>query len=311
MGEKLYHEEIEALSASPESRWGDVERILEILRAGEIRKVIKLEEIQPDLEPHSNVVQYAELESGDQEHMNVVEEMEVQLGGQTLKCIFKPKAGENPEILRKCQEYDPEIRDFYHREIAAYLIDAHFGLDVVPPTVEREIPGQGVGSLRIYADHELYDTCKHLPKGSSWENLKDSPSYQGIAVLDWLIANWDRKSDDYLFRRDEPQRMVAIDNGFALTGEIYRKVEMAKIRGPHYLMTFDDRSNSPRDIPLPEELRTKIQHGLEKKDHLTVQLQELGLPQKDIDGLWQRTEILIKTGKFLSRKNTQISDLQS
>jgi len=135
--------------------------------------------------------------------------------------------------------------------------------------------------------------------------LKDSPFYQGIAVLDWLIANWDRKYDDYLFRRDEPQRMVAIDNGFALTGEIYRRVEMAKIRGPHYLMTFDDRANAFRDIPLPEELRTKIQQGLENREVLTSQLQELGIPQKDIDSMWQRTEALVAAGKFLSRKNTQ------
>ena len=104
MGEKLQVEESEELSGSPESRWGDVKKVLEILRSGEIRRVVRLEEIQPDLKPHSNVVQYAELASPIQEHMNVVEEMEVQLGGETLKCIFKPGGGENREILRKCQQ---------------------------------------------------------------------------------------------------------------------------------------------------------------------------------------------------------------
>jgi len=305
MGEEIFKGEPKELVQSPESRWGDVRRVLEILRAGEIRKVVQLEEIQPDLEPHSNVVQYAELTSSDREHMNVVEEMEVQLGGQTLKCIFKPQAGENSEILRKCQEYDPEIQNFYSREVAAYLIDAHFGLNVVPPTVTRNIENQGVGSLRLYVDHELYETCNQLPAEVHWQDIKDSSFYQSIAVLDWLIANWDRKTDDYLFRRDEPQRMVAIDNGFALTGEIYNKVEMTKIRGPHYLMTFDDRANTPRNIALPEDLKTKIQQGLEQRDSLTAQLQELGLPQKDIDSMWQRAENLIKAGKFLSRKNPQ------
>ncbi len=305
MGEKFQVEESEELSASPESRWGDVRKVLEILRQGEIRKVVRLEEIQPDLKPHSNVVQYAELTSADQEHMNVVQEMEVQLGGQTLKCIFKPQAGENPEILRKCQEYDPEISDFYHREVAAYLIDAHFGLEVVPPTVEREIPSQGIGSLRIYVDHELYDTCNHLPDNVGWQELKDSPFYHGIAVLDWLIANWDRKADDYLFRRDEPTRLAAIDNGFALTGEIYNKVEMSKIRGPHYLMTYDDRAQEFRNIPLPEGLKAKLQKGLANRQSLTVELQKLDIPAKDIEAMWARTKAIIESGKFLSRKNAQ------
>jgi hypothetical protein len=183
-------------------------------------------------------------------------------------------------------------------------------LDVVPPTVEREIPDQGKGSLRVYIDHELYETADKLPGGITWEELKESPFYQAMAVLDWLMANWDRKANDYLYRRDEPTRLAAIDNGYALTHLIYHQVELAKIRGPHYLMTFDDRADEFRDIPLPDELRAKLERGLQNRDSLINQLQELGLPQKDIETMWKRTEALLSAGKFLSRKNTQVSDLK-
>lgn len=317
MGEQLFVGEDEELVKPPESRWGNVEKVIQILSSGEIRKIIRLEDLISGIEPHTNEVDYAEIapatdENEDlpnQEHVNFIEEMEVQLGTETLKCIFKPQKGENSRVLRDTKAIDHEMESFYNREVAAYLIDAHFGLEVVPPTIVRDIPGQGIGALRVYVDHELYDTCQNLPQGVTFENLQNSEQFQNLAALDWIIANFDRKLDDYLFRRDDPSKLVAIDNGFTLTQRVYHMIELDKIRGPHFLMTFDDRDRTYRDIPLPDSLKNRIKKGFENQEELTSNLLEIGIPQKDIEAMWARVQALLDSGKFLSRKNTQLVDL--
>jgi len=308
MGEKLQAQESEEIAASPESRWGDVGKILEIMNEGEVTKIMKLEDILSNVSEHANEVDYAEITPPLVESMSALEEIEIQLAGLTLKCIFKPGRGEDKGIITKCthQEKGEGFKNFYPREAAAYLIDRHFGFDVIPPTVIRNIPGEGPGSLRLYVDPELYDIASDIPK-----TVQEGEHYQSIAALDWLMANWDRKSQDYFYRRDDPKRLVAIDNAYCLMHIIYSdpQADPRNGRGPHYALTYDYNKGRPRNTPLPEHVVEKVKKGLEKRDALQTKLVELGIPERDISAMWKRAEVMLSAGKYLSRLNTQISDI--
>lgn len=68
----------------------------------------------------------------------------VQLDGVSTGCVYKPISGEKPL-------WDFPSRTLGLRETASYLVSAHGGLDVVPPTVLRDGPF-GPGSLQLWVN---------------------------------------------------------------------------------------------------------------------------------------------------------------
>jgi uncharacterized repeat protein (TIGR03843 family) len=66
------------------------------------------------------------------------------LAGVTVRCVYKPVRGERPL-------WDFPDGTLAGREVAAYLVSAATGWDVVPPTVLRDGP-YGLGACQIWVD---------------------------------------------------------------------------------------------------------------------------------------------------------------
>lgn len=117
-------------------------------------------------------------------------------GGETL-AIYKPARGETP------------LDDFPHgtlgkREVAAHLVSAALGWQIVPLTVYRNAAPLGPGSLQqfIAADmSEHYFTL--MPQRA--------PDFRVMAAFDVIVNNADRKSGHCLL--DQAGHIWGVDNG--------------------------------------------------------------------------------------------------
>jgi uncharacterized repeat protein (TIGR03843 family) len=126
--------------------------------------------------------------------------------GPTARAIYKPLRGERP-----LWDFEPGL---HRREVAAFRLSETLGIGAVPPTVLRSDAPLGEGSLQWFvdADHaEHYFTI-----AEQRPDLHDQ--LRGIAVLDVVANNTDRKSGHCLLARDPSgdqarDRVWAIDNG--------------------------------------------------------------------------------------------------
>jgi uncharacterized repeat protein (TIGR03843 family) len=188
-------------------------------------------------------------------------------GAQGVLAIYKPVAGERPL-------WDFPGGTLAAREVAAYLISAAGGWDVVPETVLRTGP-HGLGSLqRWVGDPELepeYAVGLVAPdaipagwvpvlRGEDGEGRpvvvvhEDSPALRAVAAFDAVINNSDRKGS-HLVR--EGQALRGFDHGVSLheddklrtvvwgfAGEPLPEVELERITTVHDRAA--DRSSSLR-----------------------------------------------------------------
>ncbi|PYI66396.1 SCO1664 family protein [Arthrobacter livingstonensis] len=128
---------------------------------------------------------------------------EVSDGDDTGWAVYKPEAGERP-----LSDFEPGL---YQRERAAYLLSDHLGWDIVPPTVVREDPPLGVGSLQWFINADarehyftLYDDAPEI-----------HPALAQLALFDCIANNTDRKSGHVL--RDFDGRVWGIDHGLCFS----------------------------------------------------------------------------------------------
>jgi hypothetical protein len=119
--------------------------------------------------------------------------------GLTLRAIWKP-------ILRGRHEWAWES---YQAEVAAYKLDRLLGLDMVPPTVVRDIGGE-VGSLQLWVEGcKLYvDVQEEAPQTEHWERQLSE-----MKLFDQLISNKDRYPRNYMV--DAKWNLVLIDHSQA------------------------------------------------------------------------------------------------
>ena len=110
-------------------------------------------------------------------------------------------------------------------EIAAYLLDKHLGLNMVPPTVEKRFQNNR-GSCQLWID------AKMSLKEKYEKNIK-TPSYKVFPwnralylqrAFDNLIANEDRHQNQFLITED--WRMILIDHSrsFRTSGKFAKKL---------------------------------------------------------------------------------------
>ena len=118
------------------------------------------------------------------------------LGDQSIKCIYKPIAGERPL-------WDFPDGNLAHREFAAYLISEYLALKIVPLTILRDGPfGQGMVQEWIDIDVEI-DLAKFFSQ--------DDPQLRKMALFDAVINNTDRKIGHLLPRPDG--KLFGCDHG--------------------------------------------------------------------------------------------------
>ena len=158
---------------------------------------------------------------------------EAQRGEDTLHCVYKPVAGEQPL-------WDFPDGTLAGREYGAFLISAALGWDVVPHTIIRDGPA-GLGMLQVWVEQpddddadqsigtDLVDLCPAdaVPAGylSVLSALDytggevtlvhaDDPQLRRMAVFDVIVNNADRKGGHILSGVDG--RVYGVDHGLAL-----------------------------------------------------------------------------------------------
>ena len=118
-------------------------------------------------------------------------------GDDGVHAVYKPRRGERPL-------WDFPQGSLAAREVAAYLVSAASGWDLVPPTVLRRDAPLGEGSLQFFVHH---DPDRHFFV------MQDEGSYdfRVFAAFDAVINNADRKGGHVIEDRDG--RLWAVDHG--------------------------------------------------------------------------------------------------
>jgi uncharacterized repeat protein (TIGR03843 family) len=115
---------------------------------------------------------------------------------ESIKCIYKPIAGERPL-------WDFPDGNLASREFAAYLISEFMELHIVPMTILRDGPfGSGMVQEWIEIDFEI-DLANFFSQ--------DDPQLRQMALFDAVINNTDRKIGHLLPRSDG--KLFSCDHG--------------------------------------------------------------------------------------------------
>jgi len=145
-----------------------------------------------------------------------------QLKLDQVKTVYKPPH----QLMEKFvalkltgQDLVDAIITHQSHEVAAYRVDRLIGLNRVPLTKSIDIEG-GNGSVQVFVDYGT-NARQMTPIDSNYpEQVEKFGKARGRTVLsknirffDWLIGNYDRNLDNYLYRDDG--REVLIDHGFS------------------------------------------------------------------------------------------------
>jgi uncharacterized repeat protein (TIGR03843 family) len=163
---------------------------------------------------------------------------EADLDGQTLHCVYKPIAGEQPL-------WDFPDGTLAGREFATYLVSVALGWNIVPHTIIRDGPA-GRGMLQRWVDQpgdadtaesadagpDLVDLCPagklppgYLPILQAYDYAGDEVTLihaddirlRRMAVFDVLVNNADRKGGHILHGVDD--LVYGVDHGLCLHTE--------------------------------------------------------------------------------------------
>jgi uncharacterized repeat protein (TIGR03843 family) len=139
----------------------------------------------------------------------------VRMGDVTARCVYKPVRGERPL-------WDFPDGTLAGREVAAYLVSAATGWDLVPPTVLRDGP-LGEGACQLWLDESEDDNLSRvgfvradalpdgwLPIASARDDdgdpyllaHADDPALARMALFDIVVNNADRKAGHVLHTPD-------------------------------------------------------------------------------------------------------------
>ncbi len=192
--------------------------------------------------------------------------------GVTNNAIWKDVAGRAKGFMEN-----------WKWEIAAYRLDKHLGLNMVPPTVERRFQGnRGSCQLWITSMMSLKKKFEDKIKTPSYRVFNWNRAFYKQRAFDNLIANEDRHQNQYLITED--WRMILIDHSrsFRTSKKFTKKLiydEKYK-EGPTFIMK-----------ELPRALYEKI-----KSLNAEVIKNAVGeyLTDKEIEAMLVRKDLIIK-----------------
>lgn len=286
-----------------ESRFGDKGKIIEAMLEGDAEVLGDIDDLIEGVSEHENEAKLARIKYIN---ANMVQLVKVKSGENgELLCIFKPYDGESERA--KLQD---RIESYYPRECAAYLVSEHFGFDLVPPTVIREIGGK-LGALQLFLSHDhyadyavIFSIVKDDDESARLSQVED---FQTIAALDWIIANGDRNPRNIMFNTSKPDELFAIDHGVIMNSQTFAE---RALRGPARSLTWDNVADKSLEVEVPSSLLQALKSGLERKDELTKIMIErvdgpAGVKAEEIEAMWERVVLILEKGVFLSPKNYQ------
>lgn len=196
----------------------------------------------------------------------------LQKEGITKKAIWKDVEGRMKGYLEN-----------WKWEIAAYRLDKHLGLNMVPPTVEKRFQGNR-GSCQLWIDSwiSLKDKFEQKIKTPSYKVFWWNRAFYLQRAFDNLIANQDRHQNQYLITKD--WRMILIDHSraFGTSKKFIKKLiydEKYK-EGPTFIMK-----------QLPRVLVEKIKA---LNSELVKDIVGEYLTDKEIEAVLIRKDLIIK-----------------
>ncbi|MBI4940430.1 MAG: SCO1664 family protein [Actinobacteria bacterium] len=229
----------------------------------------------------------------------------VTLDGITAPCVYKPVAGERPL-------WDFPSRTLARREVAAYVLSAGAGLDVVPVTVLREGP-YGTGSVQWWVDEGRVDEDGDPVSGDPGAGLVD------VVPPQELPAGWRRILDAegidgrpvVLAHADDPtlRRMALFDavanNADRKGGHVVRDAE-GGVFGVDHGLTFnlDDKLRTvlwgwagERLPGQDRELLAVLVRDLEGRGPVRAALDDL-LATEEVDRTAERARDILSAGRY-------------
>jgi uncharacterized repeat protein (TIGR03843 family) len=227
----------------------------------------------------------------------------VTLDGAQTACVYKPVAGERPL-------WDFPAGTLAHREVAAYVLSAGLGWDVVPPTVlrdgpfgpgsvqwwigtgpgaddEPEIADPGAGLVGVVPPDQVPPGWLHVLRAQNYEGATvslihaDDPALRRMAVFDVIANNADRKGGHIL--RDPSGGVRGVDHG--LTFNLDEKLRTV-------LWGWAGQPLPPEIPPALRRACTDLQEG----GHLHDELRRL-LTTAEIGRTRRRVARLLESGR--------------
>lgn len=156
----------------------------------------------------------------------------------------------------------------YRSEIAAYELDKFFGLDMVPPVVEKRW-NRELGAAVLWIEPvRSWKEVENLPKPAHW-NIQ----VIRMKMFDNLIGNIDRNAGNLLV--DPDWNLYLIDHSRAFISETKLPVEMARI----------DRALWERMLALDEAALTTAIGKWADRGSVRAMLKRRDLMKSAIDGM--------------------------
>ena len=175
-------------------------------------------------------------------------------------------------------------------EIAAYRLDKLLGLNMIPPTVEREFRGKrGACQLWVTAEMDLRRKIREKIETPSDRRYAWNNAIYLIRAFDNLIANIDRHNGNILITKD--WRLILIDHSrsFGTSAEFTSKLDL------------------PKEDQAPEAMRRLPRAFVEKLKALNIATvtEVVGdyLTGKEIQVLLTRRDLILKEIARLIEKN--------
>jgi hypothetical protein len=197
--------------------------------------------------------------------------MEVFASAFVMRCTLRPGG---PFARMAWRALPPGVHrgfsESYRAEIAAYELDKLLKMDMVPPSVERQIQGNK-GSAQLWVENvvDATDPTPPLPpEKTHWE-----AQLVRMTMFDTLIGSRDRNRRNML--RDRSWNLILLDHSRSFTAgtELLQKLNRvdesfwAKIEG----LTLDELNRSLR--PWIDE--SQIKAILDRRDKMRLEIRSL------------------------------------
>lgn len=184
---------------------------------------------------------------------------------KTIRCIYKPVAGERPL-------WDFPDGNLAQREYAAYLISKHADFNLVPFTILRDGPF-GFGMVQQWIDiDESVDLATFFSS--------DDPQLRKMALFDAIVNNTDRKIGHLLPQADGT--LFGCDHGVTFHQEYKLRTVLWQWAG---------------DSLTPEEIRTLSNLSKKLKEDGVDNLSSL-ITDDEYQALLSRVDDLLESGIF-------------
>ncbi|MFP5351023.1 MAG: SCO1664 family protein [Actinomycetota bacterium] len=189
-------------------------------------------------------------------------------GDDAMHAVYKPRRGERPL-------WDFPQGSLAAREVAAFLVSAASGWELVPPTVLRGDAPLGEGSLQLFVHH---DPDRHFFV------MQDERRYdfRVFAAFDAVINNADRKGGHVI--EDADGRLWAVDHGVTFHVE------------PKLRTVIWDYAEQELGAAARGGLE-KLSESFENDDGLASELEGLLAPE-EIEATRARVASLLELGRF-------------